>query len=341
MNITVLTNDERELLRGHFSKSPISLVRLKAQAILMRNEGLKQSLVAKFVVRSERTIQRWVRDFSKRRMASIFSGHKDNENASKLTRAQKSEISKVLKQPPSEYGIPKDFWDVPALRDYICAEFGTVYESTQSYHYLLKFSNLSFHYPARFDVRRNEKEIQTRMSELRGEVAPFLKDPLWEVFTSDETRIELEALTRRAWLQKGKKTVLKVDRKKESQNYMGFLSQKDFRCHVYELPWQNQDEILRTFRSFLKKFPDKQICIVWDNASFHKGRKIRKALEKGGLLERVHLINLPPYAPDMNPIEHVWGWVKDQLSNKQFQDFDLTKRQFRKFTRSRQFEYGL
>jgi hypothetical protein len=46
--------------------------------------------------------------------------------------------------------------------------------------------------------------------------------------------------------------------------------------------------------AFLKEYPDKKICIVWDNAGFHKGKEIRKALQTGGLLERVHLIPMPP-----------------------------------------------
>ena len=78
----------------------------------------------------------------------------------------------------------------------------------------------------------------------------------------------------------------------------------------------------------MPSFPDKNICIVWDNARFHKGKLIREALTKGNLLERVHLINFPPYAPDNNPIEHVWNTVKSHLANKQFDSFDLTKSMF-------------
>lgn len=37
-----------------------------------------------------------------------------------------------------------------------------------------------------------------------------------------------------------------------------------------------------------------------DNASFHKGRRTRKLIEKTGAI----LLFLPPYSPDLNPIEH-------------------------------------
>ncbi len=50
--------------------------------------------------------------------------------------------------------------------------------------------------------------------------------------------------------------------------------------------------------------------VVMDNASFHKSPKIREAIEKAGC----RLIYLPPYSPDLNPIEIFWAnmkkWIK-------------------------------
>lgn len=334
-------NDERELLRNHYLKSPIALIRTKAHAVLMRDEGLRQKTIARLLIRNERTIRRYLWDFSERRMASLFSGHINNENAGKLTRQQKKEISQVLKKPPSEHGLPKEFWDIPTLKTYVRAEFGVVYESVQSYHFLLKFSNLSFKYPDKFDINRDETKILKRLREIKREIKPLLKDPGWEVFAADETRIVLEAFTRRAWLRKGQRTVVKVKRTRKYQNYLGFLDQKSFKCYAYELTWQNQDEVIEAFKRFLKEYPEKRICVIWDNATFHRGVKIRQELRKGGLLEKVHLISLPPYAPDLNPIEHVWKWVKDQIANQQYQDFEITKQKFKKAVNSRKFHYQI
>jgi transposase len=336
-----LTGEERELLKNHFLKSPIALIRAKAQAVLMIDKGLDKRTIAQLLFKNIRTIQRYVRDFSERRIASLFSGHVDNENAGKLTRRQKEQIKTILKKPPSEYGLPKEFWDIPTLKTYIKAEFGVVYESVQSYHFILKFSNLSFKYPDKYDINRNEAKIFLRIREIKEEIKPFLKDSGWEIFTADETRIVLEALTRRAWLQKGKRTVVKVKRSKEYQNYLGFLNQKNFQCHVYQLAWQNQEEIIKAFKDFLKKYPNKRICIIWDNATFHRGIKIKQELARGGLLEKVHLINLPAYAPDFNPIEHVWKWTKDKISNQQFRNFEITKQKFIEAVNSRTFRYQM
>lgn len=336
-----LSKDEEVLLQKHFETSPIALIRLKAQAVIMRFQGIKQVDISKSIFRDVRTISRWILDFSQRRMSSIFSGLLDNQNAAKLTRTQKEEIKRVLKRKPSVYGLPKDFWDVPTLKKYVYVRFAVIYESDISYHFLLEFGNLSFKYPAVFSVRRNETQIANRMEEIYAELMPLIEDPAWEIFCSDETRIQLEAITRRAWLPKGEKTVMKVNRTDDYQNYLGFLNQRTGKFHLLEIAWGNQAEVISATTEFLKLYPDKKICVVWDNAKCHKGKLIRHALSITGSLSKVHLIPMPPYAPDYNPVEHVWGYAKDKLANIQMNDFTQTKQTFQELTNNKCFPFQI
>ena len=46
--------------------------------------------------------------------------------------------------------------------------------------------------------------------------------------------------------------------------------------------------------------------VILDNASFHKGGRIRELIEAAGC----HLLYLPPYSPDLNPIERWWARLK-------------------------------
>ena len=64
----------------------------------MRSKSIKNHDIADVLDRHIRTIKRWIRDFRERRLGSLFTGQKDNENASKLTRVQKEEIKKVLQE---------------------------------------------------------------------------------------------------------------------------------------------------------------------------------------------------------------------------------------------------
>lgn len=46
--------------------------------------------------------------------------------------------------------------------------------------------------------------------------------------------------------------------------------------------------------------------IIMDNASFHKGAEMQQAIETAGHT----LLYLPPYSPDLNPIENKWAQAK-------------------------------
>ena len=49
-----------------------------------------------------------------------------------------------------------------------------------------------------------------------------------------------------------------------------------------------------------------QAVIVMDNAAFHKPQQTQHALREAG-----HAIEyLPPYSPELNPIEHKWAQAK-------------------------------
>jgi len=49
--------------------------------------------------------------------------------------------------------------------------------------------------------------------------------------------------------------------------------------------------------------------LVMDNATFHRKTKLRSLAESFGC----HVLFLPPYSPDLNPIENYWAWLKQKL----------------------------
>lgn len=49
--------------------------------------------------------------------------------------------------------------------------------------------------------------------------------------------------------------------------------------------------------------------IIMDNAAIHKSTKTRELIENAGC----KLLFLPPYSPDLNPIEHTWAHLKQKI----------------------------
>lgn len=62
----------------------------------------------------------------------------------------------------------------------------------------------------------------------------------------------------------------------------------------------------------IPKLPQNSV-VVLDNASFHKGPEIEELFKN----TNNHLFYLPPYSPDLNPIEHSWSQAKAILRRLQ------------------------
>jgi transposase len=73
-------------------------------------------------------------------------------------------------------------------------------------------------------------------------------------------------------------------------------------------------------QDLIPKLPVNSVLVV-DGASFHKRNDIRKAIKEAG-----HILEfLPPYSPDLNPIEQKWAQVKAIRKQKHYQIDELFK----------------
>lgn len=373
MEAVAVAEHEWSILQMHKAKSPHKLVRRKSEAILMLSEGIGVDLVARLVERATGTVVEWARDWRRDRLSSIRTGHAGNNNASRTSPEQEKEILEALSRPPSEQGIAAEFWSAHDLAGWMHERFGIEYASESSYRSLLHMAGLSFHLPEEVDRRRaDETRVEARMARIRAEIARITgkkQDGQEEdeeqrgteknecenektddeekgdenviVVSADEVRIEHEAITRRAWCRRGARTRIGVDRKRQSQSYIGFLHEADGSVDLMRLDWQNTSNIVKALTDLTLRYPDKKIVVVWDNAGWHKSKKLREHLGEGNILERIHLINLPPYSPHKNPIERVWGEGKRSISNRQRAHFEDTRNAFETFIRGNKFSYRL
>ncbi len=73
--------------------------------------------------------------------------------------------------------------------------------------------------------------------------------------------------------------------------------------------------IVAFLRQLLRQVRGK-LLVVWDGASIHRAQPVKDFLAAGAAA-RLHLVQLPGYAPDLNPDEGVWNHLKRvELKNR-------------------------
>jgi transposase len=80
--------------------------------------------------------------------------------------------------------------------------------------------------------------------------------------------------------------------------------------HVYR-----SDDVVRFLRLWLRKI-DGKLLVIWDGAPIHRGKEIKAFLARGAA--KLHLEQLPGYAPELNPDEGIWNLREAGSNSKIF-----------------------
>jgi transposase len=73
--------------------------------------------------------------------------------------------------------------------------------------------------------------------------------------------------------------------------------------HAYRSP-----DVVRFLRVLLRKIAGK-LLVSWDGTPIHRGQPIKDFLARGAA-HRLHLEQLPSYAPELNPVGRLWNYLK-------------------------------
>ena len=134
----------------------------------------------------------------------------------------------------------------------------------------------------------------------------------------DATSPQSTANTQRVWYFK--KTRIIKNTSKFRANTFGIYSPNGnsiltFRDH------SKKEDICAVLEEFVIANPEKRIILILDNFSSHRSQMVRDFAEQHG----IELVFLPPYSPDLNPIEQIWRAVRRHLSTIFIQDLGHLK----------------
>lgn len=130
----------------------------------------------------------------------------------------------------------------------------------------------------------------------------------------DESGIDQGIYKTRGWGKKGKVLIGKRSGKHYRRvNILSGMRGKEIVAPIVFTGACNTALFLQWVKDHLVKELKPGQVIVMDNASFHKSDKIRQVIESA----KCKLIYLPPYSPELNPIEKFWAnmkrWIKQNI----------------------------
>jgi transposase len=316
-NIKELAQEIQEFdFKSEYKRERNPLVKIKFQALHHIQSGKLLKDVADIVLYDEQAIRSWVRRF----VAYDYEGlieKKGRGQKPRLPKDKEDEFKVALDDlHESKNGGRVSVEDIQKL---LADDFDCNYSRSGVYTLLDRInivwiSGRSKHPKHSQDAIENFKE--TFPEELEN-LKEKLSNKKIEVWWQDESRVGQQGSLSRVWAAKG--TRPRVVRQRQFLNTYIFgacCPDKDKGCALI-LPECHTGMMQLHLDEIAKNIEDEfHAIIIIDRASWH-------TTEALNIPKNISLLPLPPYSPELNPMEQVWQKIKaDSLTNTTFKSYD-------------------
>ncbi len=128
---------------------------------------------------------------------------------------------------------------------------------------------------------------------------------------------DYQALSR-IWFAKGQQKIIPTYGKHWGAKLIGTLDYETGEVFCIQEERYTAKEFLSFLEKVIDKYNGEKIVMISDNARIHHAKRIQPFLEQHKNL--LTLVYLPPYSPNLNMIEELWGWLKSSVINNVFFD---------------------
>ena len=271
-------------------RSHVRMIAIKALLL-----GISHDQVAAIYSISRRTLSRWINRFNDRGIDGLIERSRSGR-PSKISPEQSIVYRELIKHPERTNQL---HWTAKKFHGYLTKHL----EEEIGYRTVIRWlhkENFCLKVPRSWPDRQDEEKRKAFIQQ----VQTYLKDPDIEIWYLDETGIEGDPRPRRRWAQKGEKIKHPYQGSHLRMNATGMICPRT--GEFYALEFSHSDtEVFQTFLDHANRdvhLERPRNLIICDNATWHKAKSI-----KWGRFESVFL---PPYSPDLNPIERLWLLMK-------------------------------
>jgi hypothetical protein len=132
----------------------------------------------------------------------------------------------------------------------------------------------------------------------------------------DEARFGRLPVIRAAWAPHGVRPLTAAAIERQFKYIYGAVSPFDGDVEWRVADMMNTENMNLFLRQISSKYPNDYLLVVVDGASSH----CSKGLE---IPPNVHLLQLPPYCPELNPVEHLWDYAREKAcANHYFENLN-------------------
>lgn len=315
----VLTRAKRHRLIWQHKSERDKRVCDRIKAVLLYDKGYSYTEIAEILLLDDETIRRHIKEYGESEKLMTHNGGSDTH----LNEEQTLKLIAHLQE--------KMYLYVKDICVYVKKEFKKRY-SISGMTQWLKANKFCYKKPHAVPAKA-DKEAQANFINRYKRLAK--KDPIKEpVLFLDSVHPHHQTQLSYGWILRGERYAVKTTGRQYRLNIMGSISLHDHHVEYLEADKITAEEIKQFLLQLSRAYPNaKKIHIIWDNAGYHRSRDIQAFAKTC----RIKIHYLPPYSPNLNPIERLWKMMREVVTYNRyyetFAEFSVAIRMFLKNTK--------
>lgn len=262
--------------------------------------------VAKILQVSIQAVRDWVKQYFVNGLDGLKS-KKSTGRPSKLTKAQKKQLSKIITDGPAANGFPGACWRTPMLQHLIKEKFGVLYSAIYLSE-LLKNMGFSFQKAKFVAAKKDDEKRAEWLKNTWPEILKLSKEKNASILFGDEASFPQWGTLNYTWAPIGQQPVVQTSGNRKSYKVLGlieyFTGNFYSKGHEGKLNSKSYIEFLLEVLSRTRK----HLILIQDGAPYHRSAAMKEFFKK--YANRITVFKLPSYSPDYNPIEQLWKKIK-------------------------------
>ena len=312
----VAAHHTREQLHDLVQAIPQKRLWRRAQAVVLATQGWTAQDIADALGCSLKAVQNWVAQYNRGGIQALHERPRSGRPP-RLDPQEYPRLKQRLDAPPRPEDCVCTFRGLDVQR-ILEQEFGVLMSLQAVYDLLARFGYSSLlprpqHEDANPEVQEFFKEIVVEQIDA---IAGQHPDRELRVYFEDEARFGTQGTITRVWAPKGSRPRAVRQNGREWLYVLMAVGVSTGSASALIMPELNTVVLNLFLEQFARELPKGvHAVLIWDGAGYHTS---------GDLVvpENVSLIQLPPYSPELNPVENLWHYLRaHHWSNREYEGY--------------------
>jgi transposase len=280
------------------------------EAAAMFAEGVSRAEVSARMGVTWKSANEWYKAWQSRGQEALKSKGKPGPTP-KFDDGHRQRLAELLLRGPGHFGYDNALWSLSRVRRVVQEQLGVAANEVDVWR-LLRSMNWSPQKPKRQAREADANKIQMWKEQHWPRISLEASQQGRTIVFVDESGFSQRPARKRTWAPEGQTPVLEFNFNWKKLSAIAGVSLASIYFELHEESVKSAQVI--AFLKHLRQRIRKPLTIVWDGLRAHWSKEVRAYVES--LEGKIITEQLPAYAPDLNPVEYLWGHIKQhELAN--------------------------